>query len=75
MLIEKGANVNALPAFNDGRTAIEGAAEHGRLDTVKMLINAGATGDIVGKAGFTKAINLAKKNSHFQVAELLGAQH
>jgi ankyrin repeat protein len=74
MLIENGANVNALPAIKDGRTAIEGAAEHGRFDMVKMLINAGATGDVVGKKRLTTAIDLAKKNRHFQIVELLEAQ-
>ncbi|EXM26060.1 Ankyrin repeat [Fusarium oxysporum f. sp. vasinfectum] len=72
LLIRKGAKVNAPPAIKDGRTAIEGAAEHGRLDIVQMLLNAGAIGD--QKAGFMKAISLARQNCHFAVVNLLESQ-
>jgi ankyrin repeat protein len=74
MHIENGAEVNALPALKDGRTAIDGAAEHGRLDIVQILLNAGATEDVVGNKRFTLAIELARKNHHFQIVELLESQ-
>jgi ankyrin repeat protein len=74
MLIENGAEVNALPALKDGRTTIDGAAEHGRLDIVQMLLNAGATEDVIGNKRFTLTIELARKNHHFQRVELVESQ-
>jgi ankyrin repeat protein len=41
MLLKAGADVNASPAYIEGRTALEGAAENGRLDLVQLLLNAG----------------------------------
>jgi ankyrin repeat protein len=70
-LRDKGADVNCRPAIKEGRTAIEGAAEHGRLDTVQLLINYGANGDVFQGKGFKKAIDLAQKNHHTEVANLL----
>ena len=69
----KGADVNGRPAITEGRTAIEGAAEHGRLDTVPLLLEYGAKGDVVRKKGYTRAIDLAKENGHFDVANLLSS--
>ncbi|KAK1756770.1 ankyrin repeat-containing domain protein [Echria macrotheca] len=71
LLISKGADVNAMASFEEGRFAIEGAAEHGRLDTVKMLLNAGAKGNWHLDTGFDYAIELARKNGHFAIANLL----
>jgi hypothetical protein len=34
MRLKAGADVNAAPAQKHGRNALEGAAEHGRLDMV-----------------------------------------
>lgn len=73
LLLERGADVNAAPALKEGRYAIEGAAEHGRLDMVQLLLNAGANGDVVWETGFRRAIELAEKNNHFAVANLLRA--
>ncbi|KAI1424264.1 ankyrin repeat-containing domain protein [Xylaria sp. FL1777] len=42
ILVEHGADVDAPPAKKDGRTALEGAAEHGRLDMVEFLLEMGA---------------------------------
>jgi ankyrin repeat protein len=67
----KGADVNGRPAIKEGRTAIEAAAEHGRLDTVQLLLNYGAKGDVVQGKGFKRAIDLAQKNNHSEVARLL----
>lgn len=71
LLISKGADVNAMASFEEGRYAIEGAAEHGRLDTVQMLLNAGAKGNVGLGTGFAYAIELAEKEGHFAVANLL----
>ncbi|KAK4034669.1 ankyrin repeat-containing domain protein [Parachaetomium inaequale] len=71
LFITRGADVNAWPSFEEGRTAIEGAAEHGRLDMVQLLLNAGARGDVARGTGFERAIELAEKNGHFSVANLL----
>jgi len=71
LLIEREAAVNATPALKDGRTAIDGAAEHGRLDMVQMLLNAGAIGDPFGQHGFKNAIKLARENRHTVVVDLL----
>jgi ankyrin repeat protein len=73
LLINHGADVNAWPSVVEGRTAIEGAAEHGRLDMVQLLLNAGAKGDVGRGKGFTKAIELANKEGHFAIASLLEA--
>jgi len=71
MLIGKGAEINNPGAVKKGRTAIEGAAEHGRLDTVQLLLDAGATGDVRKGRGLAPAIELARKQRHFAVVELL----
>jgi ankyrin repeat protein len=43
LLLEKGADVNAPASPQEGRMALDGAAEHGRLDTVQLLLTFGAT--------------------------------
>jgi ankyrin repeat protein len=63
--------VNGRPALRDGRTAIEGAAEHGRLDTVQLLLNYGATGGVVWGKGLKKAKDLAEENGHTEIAKML----
>jgi ankyrin repeat protein len=63
--------VNGRPAIKEGRTAIEGAAEHGRLDTVQLLLNYGAKGDVVRGKGFKTAIELAEKSGHSEIVKLL----
>ncbi|KAI8659923.1 hypothetical protein NCS56_01210600 [Fusarium sp. Ph1] len=70
-LIDNGADVNGAPSFVEGRYAIEGAAEHGRLDMVQFLLNAGARGNVLNGKGFKRAIELATKNEHFAIANLL----
>ncbi|KAH7006817.1 ankyrin repeat-containing domain protein [Ilyonectria destructans] len=71
LLIDNGADVNGSPSFVEGRYAIEGAAEHGRLDMVQLLLNAGARGNVFNGMGFKRAIELATKNEHFAIANLL----
>ncbi|KAF7552351.1 hypothetical protein G7Z17_g4392 [Cylindrodendrum hubeiense] len=69
ILLKHNAEVNAAPALEEGRTAVEGAAEHGRMDMVRLLLNAGARPD--PENGFTRAIELADKNNHFVIGDLL----
>lgn len=54
-----------------GRTSLEGAAEHGRLDTVKVLLNEGAGSRGIDHARFARAIALAKDNGHIPLCDLL----
>jgi ankyrin repeat protein len=42
LIYEHKANANAQGAKKEGPTALEGAAEHGRLDLVEFLIQSGA---------------------------------
>ena len=63
--------MNAAGAISNGRTALDGAAEHGRLDMVQMLLNAGARGDSTKAHRFGRAMELARINGHFAVAKLL----
>jgi ankyrin repeat protein len=65
LLIEKGANVFAAAMGEDGRTAIEGAAEHGRLDVVQLLLNLGV--EVAG----SRAIHFARAEGHDGVVALL----
>jgi ankyrin repeat protein len=65
LLIEKGANVFAPAMGDDGRTALEGAAEHGRLDIVQLLLNLGV--EVTG----SRAIQFAREEGHDGVVALL----
>jgi ankyrin repeat protein len=73
MLLKAGAHVNASPAYIEGRTALEGAAEHGRLDLVQLLINAGAGANAWEDVRYERAAELAKENHHFAIAEILAS--
>jgi ankyrin repeat protein len=64
-LIQRGANVNAGPMGKNGRTALEGAAEHGRLDMVQLLLNLEA--EVRG----SRALRFARDEGHDGVAMLL----
>ncbi|EPE35003.1 Ankyrin repeat-containing protein [Glarea lozoyensis ATCC 20868] len=71
LLLRAGANVNAASAKVDGRMALDGAAENGRLDMVQYLLNARAESEYGGETGYDRAINLAERNDHYAVADLL----
>jgi ankyrin repeat protein len=64
-LIQRGADVNAPSLIYYGKTAMEGAAENGRLDMVQLLINAGA-----GRTG-SDAVEYARSEGHGNVVALL----
>lgn len=61
-LLEKGAGSD-YPEYVD--QALEGAAEAGKLSTVKLLLKAGANPNA------NLAINLASENDHSKIADLL----
>lgn len=64
ILLQAGADINAPLSSWEGRTAIEGAAENGRLDTVSCLLEAGA--DIQGKlnTNYRRTVYRAWKHGH-----------
>ena len=67
-LVRRGADVNAPAWSDDQRTALEGAAEHGRLDTVQFLINVHAN------IHTSRALHFARKEGHDAVVALLMMQ-
>ncbi|KAK1984149.1 hypothetical protein LZ30DRAFT_712307 [Colletotrichum cereale] len=54
-----------------GRTALEGAAENGRLDVVQLLLNSGVETLSVGRFQYVRAIRYARKQGHHAVARLI----
>jgi ankyrin repeat protein len=73
-LLKLGANVHAPRPEMKGRTALEGAAEHGRLDMLKILWYA------TGNTGFDPAqvacaMELAEKNGHFACRDMIQQLH
>jgi len=73
LLLENGADVNALAAKFEGRTALEGAAEHGHIDMLMLLLNAGANIKGPGESQRASALQLAKDNGHRFIVEILEA--
>ncbi|OGE51855.1 hypothetical protein PENARI_c012G01603 [Penicillium arizonense] len=70
-LLAKGADVNAKKSLRNGRTALEGAAEHGRIDMLQLLLNEGASIEGNGRHQYIRAIKLAEDNAEFGAAKLL----
>lgn len=72
-LIHMGAEVNAPPAEESGRTALQAAAESGHEDIVKYLIDNGAdiNAPMMETAGYDKpgrtAIQAAAENGHEEI--------
>jgi len=54
-----------------GRSALEGAAEHGRLDMVQYLLNCGAGAKDPSETRYSSAAELAEKEGHYIIAKLL----
>ena len=71
ILLEAGWDVNASRAVLNGRTALEGAAEHGRLDMVQLLLNVGVDTSLVEEERYKSAIESARRSGHSAIAELL----
>ncbi|KUL86471.1 hypothetical protein ZTR_08099 [Talaromyces verruculosus] len=66
-LLDRGADVTAEASPVDGRTAIDGAAEHGHLDMLQLLLN--AYGDQEGLAAVCdQAASFAEKQGHVAIA-------
>ena len=73
LLVDHGADVNGPQAKVDGRSALSGAAEHGRATMVDFLIGKGAHPEPHERAADCSAIQLAKRNGHWAVAQHLEA--
>jgi ankyrin repeat protein len=73
LLLEKSAEVNAPPAIKEGRTALEGAAEHGRIDMLQLLLNRGAKVKESGEVQFNRALSFVRRQGYHAAAKLLQA--
>ncbi|KAK1828883.1 hypothetical protein QBC39DRAFT_357940 [Podospora conica] len=72
MLLDAGADVNAsADAALHGRTALEGAAENGRIEVVHQLLQGGARVRGTGEKQFQRAIRFAKEQGHNALARWL----
>ena len=58
--MDLGANINALPALFNSRTALEAAAERRRLDMILFLVKNGAQLLGSGERRFARAVNLRR---------------
>ncbi|GAB1313391.1 hypothetical protein MFIFM68171_03601 [Madurella fahalii] len=65
------ADVNAAPVGYGGRTALEGAAEQGRIDMIELLLQHGAKTTGTGRMQFIFSIRFAEYEGHFAAAKLL----
>ncbi|UJR22944.1 hypothetical protein I4U23_025971 [Adineta vaga] len=70
VLLERGADVNALPVPTSKDTALTIAADKGHHKFVELLLLYGATIDVRNKKGATP-LWLACNNGHLEVAQLL----
>lgn len=70
MLLEAGADVNGPPAGKEGRTALEAAAENGRLDVLHLLLH--NDNDIEAlEMRCKQAAKLAEREGHLVIARIL----
>ncbi|WYZ46774.1 hypothetical protein EsH8_IX_000999 [Colletotrichum jinshuiense] len=70
-MLELGADPSVPGSELFGRTALEGAAEHGRLDVVQLLLNSGVETDGNERRQYVRAIAFASEEGHHTVATLL----
>jgi predicted acylesterase/phospholipase RssA len=68
LLLQKGARLEACNKF--GSTPLHRAAFWGRLDTVKVLVKAGANRDAVDKEGLT-ALKIAEQSKRGKYQEII----
>ena len=68
-ILDKGADVNAKARY--GATALFFAADKGRLETVKLLVERGAEINIEDTFYRFKPIDLALQNGHAEVGIFL----
>ncbi|EXK25060.1 hypothetical protein FOMG_18248 [Fusarium oxysporum f. sp. melonis 26406] len=71
LLMDRGARINARGSRRWGRTALEGAAEHGRLDMLELILQSGAAWADSGRQQFISAVRLAMKNAHYAAVDWL----
>jgi ankyrin repeat protein len=71
LLVRAGADLNAPPGAYHGRTALEGAAEWGRLDMTSYLLSQGA--DVKGRnnKNYRRTMYRAWKNGHRVLARMI----
>jgi ankyrin repeat protein len=74
-LLSRGARVNEEASYyiyydNSWARALDIAARYGRLDMVKLLLNANALSGDVGSTGYDGALSLCKEN-HPAIADLI----
>jgi hypothetical protein len=70
-LFDLKVDVNETPAKYNGRTALQGAAEYGRIDMLQLLLDEGALNVGEGEPQYRKAIELAERNGHNAAVRLL----
>ena len=70
MLLEAGAHVNAPPATECGRMALDVAAIHGRLDIVVLLLKNDDDAEGIN-VRCKRAAELAASNGHLVIARIL----
>ncbi|KAK1749693.1 ankyrin repeat-containing domain protein [Echria macrotheca] len=70
-LIRHGAGINAKAASWRGRTALEGAAEHGHLDMLHLLLRSGASFQDDDRRQFIRAVRLAQSEGHNAAVNML----
>lgn len=75
LLLQNGAEVDAEGAEIDGRTALEGAAEHGRIDMVQLLLNHGALIHGDGQYQYERSLKFARETGHHALREMLEDRH
>jgi len=72
LLLDKGADVNAWSWDSMEQTALMEASDQGHLESVKFLLQKGASVHFKNKNGWT-ALKLAGKEGHTEIVELLKA--
>jgi ankyrin repeat protein len=69
-LLDNGANINANVALIDGRTAFEGATEHGRIDMMIFLVQNGAYLHANDQQQFRRSVKFAENNAQHAAKSL-----
>jgi len=70
-VIKIDVDTNAAGARFYGRTALEGAAEHGRIDMIELLLQSGTKTTGRGRRQYIRAIKFAERRGHLVAADLL----
>lgn len=69
LLLRHGANVNVTS--DAGESALDIAADYGRIDIAQFLLNGNAVSCRPGKTGYDGAIQLARERGHFALADVI----